>query len=244
MEATNKKDFVELEFVGLANSEIFDTNIKERMKELNPNIKEKELAGLKPFVVCVGQEMLVKGFDEALEGKEVGKQYKVELPPGKAFGRRDPKLVKTMPLRVFTEKNIQPRSGMVFYLDNFLVRIISVSGGRISVDFNNPLAGKTIEYEFKILKKIDKEEDKINSLMGFFLKKRFKFDIETSKIIIEAEKNFVKFIEMYKDKFKEILGKEIEVKEVAVKLEEKKERQAEKKKNESEESEKTESEKK
>jgi len=60
---TKKKDFVEIEFIGknLTNNEVFDTNIKEEAKKINLEIKDK------PLMVCIGGEMLVKGFDSALE---------------------------------------------------------------------------------------------------------------------------------------------------------------------------------
>lgn len=218
-ETTKKKDFVEIEFAGKANGELFDTNIPEKIKEMNPNIKEEELREVKPLFVCVGQEMLLSGFDEALEGKEIGKEYKITLLPEKAFGKREPKLIKVMPIKLFLEKKIQPAAGMTIYLDNFLVKIISVSGGRVIVDFNNPLAGKTIEYDFKILRKVDKTEEKINALMDFFFKKRFEFSVEDKKLVIKAEKNFAKFIDMHKEKFKEIIGLEFEIREVEKKEE-------------------------
>ena len=44
-----------------------------------------------------------------------------------------------------------------------------------------------------------------------------KLSLKDKKIIVKAEKNFVKFLELFKDKFKDILGLELEV------LEEKKE---------------------
>ena len=101
---------------------------------------------------------------------------------------------------------------MVFQLDNYLARILSVSGGRITVDFNNPLAGKEVQYEFEIKKKIEKDEDKINALQDYFFKKRFEFEIKDKQVIFK-EQDIKPVIEMISQKLKEISGFEFEVEE-------------------------------
>jgi hypothetical protein len=92
-------------------------------------------------------------------------------------------------------------------------RILSVSGGRVLVDFNNPLAGKEVIYTIEVKRKIEDINDKIKAFNSFLFKKDFKFEIKDKKIIYESEGDFKKFLEMFKDKFKEIFGLELEVKE-------------------------------
>ena len=214
MEKTKKNDFIEIEFIGrVKDGEIFDTNIKEQAKKINLNIDTK------PFIICIGQSMVIPGFDKALEGKEINKKYKIEISPEQAFGKRNSSLVKLMPLKVFTEKNIQPRPGMTLALDNLLVKIITVSGGRVLADFNIPLAGKIIIYEFKIKRKIEDINEKVNTLMNFFLKQKFEFEIKQNEktkekeLIIKAPKELGPLIELSKTKFKDILGMEVIIKE-------------------------------
>ncbi len=199
MTKTKKKDFIEIEFVGLANGEIFDTNIKEKAKEIDLDIKPK------PLIVCVGEGMVVKGFDKELENKEIGKKYKTKLSSEESFGKRQSSLIKIIPLNVFKQKNIQPASGLMLNLDGMIAKILSVSGGRVITDFNNPLAGKEIEYEFTIKRKVTEEKEKVNSLQDFFFKKRFEFEIG-EKIIFKKEAE--PFVKLFGEKFKEILGKE------------------------------------
>ncbi len=203
MEKTKKNDFVEIEFVGRANGEIFDTNIKKEAEKINLKIEEK------PLIVCIGQGMLVRGFDKELEDKEVGKEYHINLSPEEAFGKRNPSLIKIMPLKVFKEKNIQPAAGLMLNFDGLLAKVITVSGGRVIVDFNNPLSGKEIEYDFKIKRKIQDMKEKINALQDFFFKKRFSFSIKEKKIIFAEESK--PFLEIFSKKFEEILKKKIEI---------------------------------
>ena len=203
-----KNDFVELEFTGrVKDGEIFDTTKEEDAKKIGLKIENH------PFIVCVGKEMVIKGLDNSLINKEIGKHYEVELEPKEAFQDRNSSLVKLMPLKMFSEKNISPRAGMTLALDNMLVRIASVSGGRVLVDFNNPLSGKVVIYEYKIIRKIDSLEEKINSLLDYFVKKRLDFKIEGKRVEFSCEKIYLPFIKMLNEKFKDALGVELVLKE-------------------------------
>ena len=200
IQKTKTDDFIELEFIGRANGEIFDTNIKEDADKLNLEINKN------PLIVCVGQKMVVESLDKALEGKEIGKNYKIKIPPGTDFGERKKELVKTIPLKVFTEKKINPEPGITLALDNLIVKIIAVSGGRVIADFNNPLAGKEVEYDFTIKRTISDTKEKINSLQNFFFRQNFDFKIEDKKIVFE--KKAEPFLNHFREQFKKILDLE------------------------------------
>ena len=207
-----KNDFIEIEFTGSANGEMFDTTKPEEAKKIGIQ------ANVKPVIVSVGNEMLLKGLDELLEGKEINKKYSIKIEPEKAFGKRNPQLIKTIPMKVFQEKNMMPTPGMVFQMDNYMVRILSVSGGRVTADFNNPLAGKQVEYEFKILRKIDDNHEKINALQDFFFRQRFEFKLdEKNKKVIFKDEKIKPVIDMFKQKFKEITDFDFVVEEEKLK---------------------------
>jgi FKBP-type peptidyl-prolyl cis-trans isomerase 2 len=213
-----KKDFIEIEFTGKTKEgEIFDSNIKEDLKG-SSNTEQA-----KPLKFCLGEDMFLKGVDDFLIGKDIG-EYEIELTPEKAFGHRDSKLVKMIPMKVFMQQKINPVPGVMFNFDGRMAKILTVSGGRVMVDFNNPIAGKTVVYKIKVLRKIDKIEEKVKTLNDFLFRKEFKFEIKDKKIVMEVEKPMIKFVEMFKDKFKQILDMELEIKEIVEpKKEEKKE---------------------
>ena len=206
--ALKEKDFIEIEFVAkIKEGGIFDTNIKEELKKLNPK------AEAKPFVFCLGEGMFLKGVDDFLIDKDVG-EYEIELKPDDAFGKRDSKLVYMMPIKVFHEQQVNPVPGYTFNFDGRVGKVLTVSGGRVMVDFNNPLAGKEIIYKVKILKKIDNINEKIKAINDFFFRQEIKFKVEEKKLIIEAEKGMKQFIELFKDKYKNMLDLDLEVKEL------------------------------
>ena len=218
METIEKNDFIEIEFTGKSNGNIFDTTNKEEAKSIGLE------ADVKPIIVSVGNEMLLKGFDNALEGKEIGKKYSIHLVPEEAFGKRDSSLLKLIPLRIFREKNMNPVPGMTLQLDNHVAKVLSVSGGRITVDFNNPLAGKEIDYDFIPTRKIIDDKEKIDSLQDFFFRQRFEFEIKEKKVVFKEPK-IKPLIDMMREKLKQISGFDFEVVEEKAKQEVSKEKQ-------------------
>jgi len=197
---TRKGDFVELEFVGKTSAgEIFDTNMKEEAKKIG--VKD-----VKPLIVCVGEGMVIRGLDKALEGKETGKEYIVEIKPEDAFGKRRSELVKIFPLSAFRERGIMPRQGETLVLDDLLARVVSVSAGRVILDFNHPLAGKTLTYKFKIKRKISDVEEKTRALLSYFLGVS-KFRIDGKKVVIDSS---IKILPATKKKIEGILNMKLE----------------------------------
>jgi FKBP-type peptidyl-prolyl cis-trans isomerase 2 len=194
-----KKDFVEIEFTGKTKEgDVFDSNVKEVLKKTN-------IEGYpKPFIFCLGEGMFIRGIDEFLIGKEIG-EYDVSLKPEDAFGKRNPKLIQMIQKKEFIKHNLNPIPGAVFNFDGKLAKVLTVSGGRVMIDFNNPLAGKEVDYKIKVLRKVENLNEKIEALNDFLFRKNFEFEIKDKKLIMKIPKENTKFVEMFKDKFKEIL---------------------------------------
>tara|TARA_Y100000310_G_scaffold188555_1_gene188521 strand:+ start:6047 stop:6721 length:675 start_codon:yes stop_codon:yes gene_type:complete len=207
---TIKKDnFIEIEFTGkiAETGEIFDTNIKSDAKKANLNIKN-----IKPFILSIGNKMLPGGFDEDLIGKKLGKGYILRLKPEKAFGKRDQKMIRMIPTRLFHQQEISPQRGMQLNLDGQLVKVLSSSGGRTLVDFNNPLAGKEVLYSYKINRLIKDEEEKIRALQDFLFKRIFEFEIKDKKLIFKIKKDEEPLIKLFESKFEDLLNLKVEIK--------------------------------
>jgi len=210
-----KNDFIEIEFSGYANGQLFDSNIPEDLKKINPEAKPEKT------VIVVGQKMLVPGLDARLEGKELGREYEIEIKAKDGFGDRHRNLIRTIPLRAFTEQKVNPQQGMILTLDNALVKIIAVSGARVTADFNNPLAGKDLKYKIKITKKVEDAKEKSEALFRVFLRFVPEFDVTENKVTVKGPKILEGVVNLYKEKFKELVGNELAFKE---KKEEKKEK--------------------
>lgn len=216
-ETINKNDFIEIEFTGRSSTDnqIFDTTNPKEAEEIGI----QEPSNVKPLIISVGNDMMLKGLDETLEGKELDKEYSIHLEPNKAFGKRNPQLIRVYNITAFTKNNINPYPGLTLQLDNSIAKVLSVSGGRVTVDFNNPLAGKDVDYTFKITKRITDNNEKVNALQDFFFKQRFEFSIKENKVIFKDEK-LKPLTEMLNQKFKDIIKLDFEVEEAKPKKEE------------------------
>ena len=141
---------------------VFDTTSAEVAKK-HGIFNEHAVYGPTPFIV--GEGRLIKGLEEALIGMKPGEQKTILIPPKNGFGERDPELVKLVPLKVFKANGVSPAPGMRLVLENNLPgKVQSVSGGRVRIDFNHDLAGKTLEYDLKLEERLKEDRDKIKAL--------------------------------------------------------------------------------
>jgi FKBP-type peptidyl-prolyl cis-trans isomerase 2 len=204
-EKTNKKDFVEIKFTGYLEGKVFDSNISEDLTQLSKDIKPEKT------IVCIGEQMVVPGLDNALEDKTLKDEHKIDVPYKDGFGLRNRDLVKTIPLSVFTKQKINPQIGASLWLDNKIARVITISGARVLTDFNNPLAGKDIKYKFKITRFVTEGKEKAEALFKFYIKFIPEFEIKDSVILIKGQKVLEGVVDQYKSKFKEILGLDLKL---------------------------------
>ena len=161
--AIKEHDFVEIEYTGKVNDAIFDTTSEDVAKK-NDVFDPK--AKYKPLIICVGEQHVVPGLDQSLIGKEAGKSYTITLQPEQAFGKKDAKKIRLVPLRTFQKQKIMPQPGLQVDIDGQIATVLRAGGGRILVDFNHPLASKEVTYEVTIKRQITDPEEKIKSYLS------------------------------------------------------------------------------
>jgi len=177
-------DFVEIQYVGKVKEtgKIFDVTDEVKAKQANVY---KEGNKYEPIQVVVGAGHIIQGLDESLLNIEVGETKTFDIPPEKGFGKRDSSLLQLLPLNDFKKHGLFPRAGLKIEINGHWATVRSVSSGRVKLDFNHPLAGKTLQYEVTLSKKIDDLTEKINSI----LKVRAPgIDVSSQKVTIEEEK--------------------------------------------------------
>jgi FKBP-type peptidyl-prolyl cis-trans isomerase 2 len=162
-----KHDFIELDYTGrLPDNSVFDTTLEAVAKE--KNIHNPEVT-YKPTIICVGEDQVVPGLDRALIDKELNKNYTITLQPEEAFGKKDAKQIRLVPMNKFKQQNIIPQPGLQVNIDEHHATILRVSGGRVLVDFNHPLSGKELSYEFTIKRKVTEPKEQIESYLKLAL---------------------------------------------------------------------------
>jgi len=201
MHTVKKNDWIEIQYTGFANGQMFDSNDPEQVKKLENTQPRKT-------VISVGNSMVVRGLDQSFAGKSVGESYKITVSQKDGFGERNKSLIRTIPLKHFTAQQVYPRPGMAVVLDNSLARVVAVSGARVITDFNNPLAGKDLEYDVKIMRLVVDHKEQAEAFFDFFLKFIPDFDIN-EKVTIKGPKPLEYAVTLFGAKFKELVGKDL-----------------------------------
>jgi len=195
-------DFIELDYTGkLIDGTVFDTTEKKVAKEVGFNERLK----VAPATICVGEKQILPGLDDQLIGKDIGQEYEIKLSPENAFGKRDIKRLKVMPMSAFKEHKMQPIPGLQIEADGELGTVSSVSGGRVIVNFNHPLAGKEVIYQIKVTRKITDAQDQIKS----FLNTSLKFSEDKYTVKVENKKAEIKLAFSFPEPFTLALEKRL-----------------------------------
>ncbi len=166
--AVKLHDFIEIEYTAKSSDDdvVFDTTSEQVAKDNdihNPKMKYG------PVVICVGEGQVLRGLDAQLVGKEIGKEYTIELKPEDAFGKRSAKQINLINTSKFLKQNIQPVPGLQVTVDDMVGIVKTVTGGRTLVDFNHPLSSKDITYQIKINKKVTNTLVKAESYLELLL---------------------------------------------------------------------------
>ena len=167
-EKTQHHDFIEINYTGkLTDGKVFDTTLQEVAKGVGLPLEKTKFG---PMVVCIGEHQLLPGLDKELENRIVGEKFTVNLNAEDAFGKKDVKNLKIVPISSFREQNVQPRIGLQLEIDNKVGTVMRISGGRIIVNFNHPLAGREVVYDVEIIRKITDSKDQLKSFLNSAMK--------------------------------------------------------------------------
>jgi FKBP-type peptidyl-prolyl cis-trans isomerase 2 len=162
--AIKEGDFIRINYTGKVQEtgEVFDTTVKEAAEEAEIYSENKTYG---PIVIAVGVGHVLKGLDKGLVGMEEGEEKTIEVQPEEGFGARDPKLLQLIPMREFKKQNMKPQVGMSITMEGHTGKIRSISGGRVTVDFNHEFAGKTLLYDVEVEKIIEDDLEKIYGII-------------------------------------------------------------------------------
>jgi peptidylprolyl isomerase len=183
-----KGDFVLIDYVAKVKetSEVFDTTIEETAKKEHL-YKEGEIYESK--LVVIGEGWMLKALDDSLVTMELSKFASVEIPPEKAFGQRDPEKVKRVPLKQLLARDITPSIGIRIEYGGKSATVRAIGAGRVLLDFNPPLAGKTLVYEVTLKKRLETKKEKIGALIHRRIpaveENKLEFTVKTGAVNIE-----------------------------------------------------------
>ena len=121
--------------------------------------------GRGPLSYLHGTGNIIRGLEQALEGKGEGEQLQVQIPPDQAYGEKDPSMVQSVPRAAFRGiADIKP--GMQFQAQHArgqqVVTVVGVSDDEVTVDANHPLAGVTLNFDVNVVSVRDATPEEVS----------------------------------------------------------------------------------
>jgi FKBP-type peptidyl-prolyl cis-trans isomerase SlpA len=107
-----------------------------------------------PATFKVGDGNLLPGFEVALYGFKAGDKRSLQIEPENAFGQPNPQNVQVMPRSQFADMELS-EGLLVIFNDAANAELPGVvkafDDSQVTIDFNHPLAGKTLSFDVEII---------------------------------------------------------------------------------------------
>ena len=110
--------------------------------------------GTEPLTFVQGEEQLIFGLEQALEGKKAGDSFKVSVAPEDGYGAVIEEALIEVPLTQLPEEARQPgaaRTAVGPQGQELQGVVTEVGATTATIDFNHPLAGEVLHFEITIL---------------------------------------------------------------------------------------------
>jgi FKBP-type peptidyl-prolyl cis-trans isomerase SlyD len=177
-------EFVRLAYTArtVENDTLVDTTDVEVAEEEGVDTENR---AIEPRVITLGAGHLFPSVESDLVGKEVGDSGTVTVPATEAFGEFDPDDVRTVSVEKLPEDDRYP--GAHVDIDGRHGHVETVIGGRARVDFNHPLAGESIEYEYEIVGDVEDRVERAEGMLSMYVDADLEMWIETQEEEEEVE---------------------------------------------------------
>lgn len=178
-EGLQNGDFVEIAYTArtVEEGQLVDTTDPEVAAEEGVDEEDREF---EPRTIVLGEGHIFEGVEEEITGGEAGDEGSVTISAEEAFGEYDPDDVQTVSADKIDEDDRYP--GAHVNVDGEQGYISTIIGGRARVDFNHPLAGEAVEYEYEILEEVDDREQQAQGLIEMYLDQKLELWIETDEV--------------------------------------------------------------
>jgi FKBP-type peptidyl-prolyl cis-trans isomerase 2 len=111
--------------------------------------------GREPLEFELGSGQVIKGFDEGIQGMQVGDKKTVEIAVADAYGEKQQEMIIEFPKDQFPP-DMNPEPGMQLMMSNgsgqqFPVTIVDVKDDSVILDANHPLAGQELIFDLELV---------------------------------------------------------------------------------------------
>ena len=101
----------------------------------------------------VGDGNIPEGFEAALNGLKAGEHVELIIAPERGFGQHNPSNIQRMKRSDFKDMELEPGLVVSFQEPGGEIPgvVVEFDETNVSVDFNHPLAGKTLIFEVQVI---------------------------------------------------------------------------------------------
>jgi FKBP-type peptidyl-prolyl cis-trans isomerase SlyD len=172
-------DFVRLDYTArtVEDDQLVDTTDPEIAEDEGVDQEDREF---EPRIVVLGAGHVFEAVEEDIYGGEVGDAGTVVVPAEEAFGEYDEDEVRTVSAEKLPEDERYP--GAHVEVDGQHGHVETIIGGRARVDFNHPLAGADVEYDYEVVEVIEDRVEQADGLLGTHLDADLDVSIETDEV--------------------------------------------------------------
>ena len=125
------------------------------IKLADGSVAESTFANTKPVIFRMGDGSLTDNFEKCLLGLTAGQKKQFDLAPEDAFGPSNPNNIHYVDLSKFNADTPAEVGRIIAFTgpDGHDIPgiITQVVGDSVTVDFNHPLAGKTVTFEVEVV---------------------------------------------------------------------------------------------
>jgi FKBP-type peptidyl-prolyl cis-trans isomerase SlyD len=119
--------------------------------------------GAEPLTFVQGSHNIIPGLENALNGMKIGDSKQVTVKPENAYGPVNKDAVSEIEKEKLPQDSL--KVGMVLQGQNpdgrvIIARVVEIKENTVLLDYNHPLAGKTLNFDVKILAVQDAPEQK------------------------------------------------------------------------------------
>lgn len=138
---------------------LFDYTLTDDEKDIIDSSKDGG-----PLAYLHGEGQIVKGLENAMEGRKAGDAFSVTIAPEEAYGNHDPAKIATVSADQI-EGGDELEEGMQLEASSDqgeqVVVVTKINGDKVTLDGNHPLAGMTLHFDITIREVREATEEEI-----------------------------------------------------------------------------------
>ena len=154
--------------------DLFNAEIEKLIETTREDVAKEhdvhdENRNYSPMVTVVGDGRLIPGFEAHLAEAEAETDYTLDIEATEAYGERDAGLVETIGQNVLMRSVRDPEMlaiGAPVEIGGRTGVLQFLSAGRARIDYNHPLAGVTLRYNYRVTKVVEDRAEKVETLLN------------------------------------------------------------------------------